>query len=126
MGGGGGGGRAPISLLGELWLYVCEECRCSPTISAKPQRSGKQGAQPALDLVGSSELVADGGRVPPPSITDMEEKLRQAEEARKKLRELQEMMVLLQGMVCLNVTKEGGGGGGGGGWACHSQVYLLL
>ncbi len=78
-----------------------------------PRESGKKGppstfklqqvspqpqSQPTVSGEGTSELVAeeDGGVA---AMANLQERVRQAEEARRKLRELQEVMALLQGMV---------------------------
>ena len=83
----------------------------------RPQESGKKGPpgnqskdpedthppapSPAKQLGGSSELVSTGDDREVPEMADLQEKLLRAQEARMKLRELQEAMGLLQEMVWL-------------------------
>ncbi len=91
----------------------------SSTYLTRPRTSGKPGppsalkqrqvthplpstapSQPTQSLEASSELVTVEGE-DVAAMTDLQEKMRQSQEARRKLKELQEVMALLQGMVSL-------------------------
>lgn len=67
-------------------------------------------------MEGSSELVA-GEDENVAAMAELQERVKQAEEARRKLRELQEVMSLLRGMVGL--SHDSGGGG-----ACLNDVHV--
>ncbi|CAI8015035.1 Pericentriolar material 1 protein [Geodia barretti] len=83
------------SLLAQLQTDTENERESQVPTSSAVAAAGNTGQQP-LGGAGSGELVAAGSQAMPAELLELHQKLRQAQEAREKLAELQQMISLLQ------------------------------